>query len=218
MVLRLIVAVVICLTLGRPAANAAEPVRLIDGDTLEIGQTIYRIHAIDAPEAGQKCQRTATATWPCGDEAIDHLSRLIADRPVACTEREVDRYGRTIGDCHAGDVDLGAAMVADGFAWAYTQYSEDYLPEQRAAEAEGIGIWQHSTQTPWDFRADRWARATLEAPDGCPIKGNVSGNGQIYHTPWSPWYSRTKIDPSKGERWFCDEAEATAAGWRAPLR
>ena len=109
-------------------------------------------------------------------------------------------------------------MVADGFAWAYTHYSEDYLPEQRAAEAEGMGIWQHPTQTPWDFRADRWTRAALEAPDGCPIKGNVSGNGQIYHTPWSPWYPRTKIDPSKGERWFCDEAEAFAAGWRAPLR
>ena len=90
MVLRLIVAVVICLTLGRPAATAAEPVRLIDGDTLENGQTIYRIHTIDAPEAGQKCLRTAMATWPCGDDAIDHLSRLIADQFVVCTEREMD--------------------------------------------------------------------------------------------------------------------------------
>jgi hypothetical protein len=32
--------------------------------------------------------------------------------------------------------------------------------------------------------------------------------------PWSPWYARVKIDVSRGERWFCSEAEALAAGWR----
>jgi hypothetical protein len=32
--------------------------------------------------------------------------------------------------------------------------------------------------------------------------------------PWSPWYARVKIDESRGERWFCSEAEALAAGWR----
>jgi hypothetical protein len=34
--------------------------------------------------------------------------------------------------------------------------------------------------------------------------------------PGSPAYERTKIDEAKGERWFCSEAEARAAGWRAP--
>ncbi|MDN5568676.1 MAG: thermonuclease family protein, partial [Paracoccus sp. (in: a-proteobacteria)] len=49
-----------------------------------------------------------------------------------------------------------------------------------------------------------------------PIKGNISGSGErIYHTPWSSDYGRTKIDEAKGERWFCDEAEAVAEGWRA---
>jgi hypothetical protein len=32
--------------------------------------------------------------------------------------------------------------------------------------------------------------------------------------PWSPWYASVKIDEGKGERWFCSEAEAQAAGWR----
>lgn len=46
---------------------------------------------------------------------------------------------------------------------------------------------------------------------------NVNRTGErIYHTPWSPWYDRTQIDETAGERWFCDEAEAIAAGWRAP--
>ena len=48
------------------------------------------------------------------------------------------------------------------------------------------------------------------------IKGNVARDGErIYHTPWSPWYGRTKISEGKGERWFCDEGAAQAAGWRA---
>ena len=49
-----------------------------------------------------------------------------------------------------------------------------------------------------------------------PIKGNVSARSgeRIYHTPWSVSYERTVLDESKGERWFCDEAETIAAGWR----
>lgn len=49
----------------------------------------------------------------------------------------------------------------------------------------------------------------------CRIKGNISGQGKVYHLPGSEWYERTEIDARKGERWFCTEAEARAAGWRA---
>jgi hypothetical protein len=53
-------------------------------------------------------------------------------------------------------------------------------------------------------------------PSGCLIKGNISSNGRIYHVPGSPSYDATKIDESKGEKWFCTVQEAEAAGWRAP--
>ncbi|MEO0830789.1 MAG: thermonuclease family protein, partial [Pseudomonadota bacterium] len=29
-------------------------------------------------------------------------------------------------------------------------------------------------------------------------------------------YSRTFVNEAKGERWFCSEGDAVAAGWRAP--
>jgi len=96
------------------------------------------------------------------------------------------------------------------------KYSEDYVAVEAAARQSGIGLWQDDFQRPWDFRAEKWASAEQEAPDGCPIKGNISDNGQIYHAPWSPWYKKTRINEAKGERWFCSEAEAVAAGWRAP--
>jgi hypothetical protein len=51
---------------------------------------------------------------------------------------------------------------------------------------------------------------------GCNIKGNVSiDSGQrIYHVPGQQYYSETVVRPEFGERWFCSEAEARAAGWR----
>jgi len=48
----------------------------------------------------------------------------------------------------------------------------------------------------------------------CVIKGNISSSGRIYHLPGSAAYDKTNIDESRGERWFCTEAEARAAGWR----
>ena len=49
----------------------------------------------------------------------------------------------------------------------------------------------------------------------CVIKGNISTRGErIYHMPGDKYYTRTRISPAEGERWFCTEAEARAAGWR----
>jgi hypothetical protein len=50
----------------------------------------------------------------------------------------------------------------------------------------------------------------------CLIKGNIGKSGKIYHVPGSSSYEATKIDEAKGERWFCTEDEARAAGWRPP--
>nr|WP_240549456.1 hypothetical protein [Devosia salina] len=49
----------------------------------------------------------------------------------------------------------------------------------------------------------------------CNIKGNVSTQGErIYHVPGQKYYDDTRISRSHGERWFCSEEEARAAGWR----
>jgi hypothetical protein len=50
----------------------------------------------------------------------------------------------------------------------------------------------------------------------CNIKGNISINTgeRIYHVPGQEYYGDTKISPRYGERWFCSEADARAAGWR----
>jgi hypothetical protein len=50
----------------------------------------------------------------------------------------------------------------------------------------------------------------------CDIKGNISvDTGEyIYHVPGQRYYDETRINRLYGERWFCSEAEARAAGWR----
>jgi endonuclease YncB( thermonuclease family) len=54
-----------------------------------------------------------------------------------------------------------------------------------------------------------------EPRTACLIKGNVNSKGErIYHMPGQHYYNNTQIDESKGERWFCTEQEAVAAGWR----
>ncbi|WP_292549969.1 hypothetical protein [Mesorhizobium sp.] len=54
----------------------------------------------------------------------------------------------------------------------------------------------------------------------CNIKGNISYNGgeKIYHVPGQEYYSETRISLLKGERWFCSEEDARAAGWRPARR
>lgn len=50
----------------------------------------------------------------------------------------------------------------------------------------------------------------------CRIKGNISVNTgeRIYHVPGQEYYEETRISREKGERWFCSENDARAAGWR----
>jgi len=66
------------------------------------------------------------------------------------------------------------------------------------------------------FAAGDLVASVAATVQGCAIKGNVNINSgeKIFHVPGQEYYSATKISPQYGERWFCTEAEARAAGWR----
>ncbi len=55
---------------------------------------------------------------------------------------------------------------------------------------------------------------------GCLIKGDISHvNGErTYHVVGSEYYYATTINTEAGERWFCTEEDAQAAGWRRSKR
>lgn len=188
---------------------------VIDGDTIEIVGQRIRLEGIDAPEAGQDCPRRLFGTWRCGAAATKALRSLVEGRTVTCESRGTDKYDRILGVCFADGVEINRRMVADGNAWAFVRYSTSYVAEERDARANRRGIFATvDSQPPWEYRKRHWASAQQQAPEGCAIKGNVTRNGHIYHMPWSPWYDKVTIEPSRGERWFCTETEALSAGWR----
>lgn len=205
------------LGLWTSSLHASSSVRVVDGDTVEVAGIVYRLHGIDAPEAGQKCASATGKAWSCGQKAIAAMEALALGKDVVCDNRGQDGYGRTIAVCKVGSLDLNATMVETGYAWAFRKYSEDYVALEDVAHQNQVGIWQAEAEAPWDYRSHKWDLAKQDAPDGCPIKGNISDNGHIYHAPWSPWYGRTKVSGKQGERWFCTEKEAVDAGWRAPF-
>ncbi|HJZ44794.1 MAG TPA: thermonuclease family protein [Hyphomicrobiaceae bacterium] len=207
-----------CNHLAARTVPGAEPLtglaQVIDGDTIAINDTRVRLEGIDAPEAGQTCKRKWFGSWPCGAAATDALLAMLQGKSVSCEPRGLDKYGRTLAVCFIDGRDINAAMVRQGFAWAFVKYSTSYVAEEAEARAQSLGIWQGPSMPAWEYRAQRWTAASPQAPQGCAIKGNVTRNGRIYHMPWSPWYAQIRIEPDKGKRWFCTEAEALAAGWR----
>lgn len=186
----------------------------VDGDTLIVGGVHVRLEGIDAPEHDQTCTTASGIPWPCGAEATRVMARLVSGQLVTCEERGLDKYRRILGVCRAGTVELNAEMVRQGLAWAFVRYSRSYVAHEQIARRHKIGIWSGTATPAWDYRAGQWKTAALEAPAGCPIKGNLTAHGRIYHMPWGPWYGKVKMDGNSGKRWFCSEGEAVAAGWR----
>ena len=196
---------------------------VVDGDTLDIHGQRIRLHGIDAAESGQSCRSADGTPWRCGQRAALALSDRLGRSPVTCTARDTDRYGRLVAVCHQGDgTDINRWMVAAGHALAYRRYSMDYVASEDAARAAGSGLWQGAFVPPRDWRrgtrlpaADR---SVSSRPD-CRIKGNINSRGKhIFHVPGGAFYARTRIDEAAGERWFCTEDAARAAGWRASRR
>ena len=217
-------------------ADLSGRARVIDGDTIEVAGSRIRLFGIDAPERGQGCQ-AESKLWTGGDLARLMLEDKISGRSVVCEEKDQDRYGRIVAVCRSAGEDLNAWMVSRGWALAYRRYAQDYVDEEADAKAARRGVWRGDFVPPWDWRQGKRlqsaARDTGRAMEtnpgtprvgnrssgGCRVKGNISRDGtHIYHVPGGHYYERTKISTSKGERWFCSEAEAKSEGWRRSRR
>lgn len=225
--------------LAAPAIASASiitgPVRVIDGDTLDMTRTRIRLVGIDAPETGQSCTRGGEA-WACGEEATAALREITAGQSLTCRAQGTDTYGRTLATCQTRAFDLGREMVRRGLALAL----DDAAPADREAEALAqslkFGLWGASFQTPREWRAAHpvaasaavsperaQRRAASSAPSQravasirdkatgrCVIKGNRTTRGEwIYHLPGQTYYHQTRP-----EELFCSESAAIAAGYR----
>jgi endonuclease YncB( thermonuclease family) len=127
-----------------------------DGDTIRSGQLRIRLHGIDAPERQQHCTTSDGARWACGNAARDALKTLVASvAALDCQITDVDRYGRLIMRCFAGEIDVGARLVRTGMALAYRRYADDYIADEEAARAARLGLWAGQFDAPWEWRRSK---------------------------------------------------------------
>jgi endonuclease YncB( thermonuclease family) len=201
-----------------PRVGGAKPLqgraRALDGDLVRVAGTTVRLSGIEAPERQQMCG-PSNRRFRCGAAAHAALGRLVDGRRVSCTLSGTDASGRPLANCMRGALDINAELVRQGHAFAESGMFASYSGLEREARAAKAGIWAGGeAERPAEFRAKVWEEAKRHAPDGCPIKGRITGGARVYVLPWSPDYERGRIEKARGERWFCSEQEAVAAGWK----
>lgn len=211
---------------------------VIDGDTIKvrIKGTTYRVRVlgIDTPELSAKA---------CyAQKAASRMQSLVQSKSVALRrdsrQPDRDQYGRLVRHVLLADGSYaGYALLKGGFAKEYVPRGDyagraTFLKAQAYAKAKKIGVWSAACAVPKPTSPAPFVsppkQPTTPRPPApkppvappptsttCDIKGNISSSGEkIYHVPGQRFYNATVITLSKGERWFCSESAAVAAGWR----
>jgi endonuclease YncB( thermonuclease family) len=124
-----------------------------DGDTIRIGETRIRLEGIDAPEMSQQCTKADGSDWKCGEAAKAALIQKIGNEAVRCEISGTDRYGRSLGTCWSGTINLNQWLVGSGWAVAYRRYSFRYVTDEQVARGQRLNIWNGGFEPPTDYRA-----------------------------------------------------------------
>lgn len=184
--------------------------KVIDGDTFEIasGQTV-RLIGIDTPETVHP-----TKGMQCfGPEASSFTKSLLENKEVKLEKdvSETDQYGRLLRYIYLDNLFVNEYLVNEGYARVSTyppdvKYQETFQKAEQSARDGNRGLWSANCDD---------SSSTVEADStSCQIKGNISWSGEkIYHLVDCPYYNQTVINESSGEKYFCTEEEALAAGW-----
>jgi len=155
-----------------PTAAEAETLTgrpyVTDGDTIKISGERIRLEGIDAPERNQRCRDAAGKNYGCGLAATAALKNKIGRTSITCKGAMRDRYGRFLGICYLGKLDLNGWMVRNGYALAYTRYSHRYTSAEREAREAGRGLWAGEFIPPWNWRKGERLTTTSHTPTQPP--------------------------------------------------
>ncbi|PIR87176.1 MAG: hypothetical protein COU11_01715 [Candidatus Harrisonbacteria bacterium CG10_big_fil_rev_8_21_14_0_10_49_15] len=198
-------------------AELSKVARVIDGDTFELADgDVVRLLGIDAPEA-KECYY---------EESKQALKELIEGKEVELRKDITgsDHFGRLLryvilpnpAPLESNTL-VDEYMVAAGYA-ALNEAPRDklyhglLLETREQAMRKEKGMWGACEYE----KAARSQDAVQPASAQCTIKGNIptDGSGRFYFTEGCNNYSQVKIDPDKGEAYFCTEAEAIKAGFQ----
>ena len=138
--------------LGAIINCAVAKIKIIDGDSFWLKEQEIRLEGIDAPEYNQQCYDEKENLYDCGRKATEHLRRLIKN-DVKCIQTAKDKYKRKVMICESNGKIINKEMVASGWAVAYTQYTKEYINDERLAKKTKKGVWQGRFMRPELFRA-----------------------------------------------------------------
>jgi micrococcal nuclease len=123
-----------CLLLAAGTSSAASfrgVARMIDGDTIAIGSTRFRLNGVADPERDE----------PGGGAATEWMRRHLAGRTVMCKPKEERIYSRIVAICYVNGQGIGAAIMRAGFARHCPRYSGGrYRDHERAARLKGLDL------------------------------------------------------------------------------
>lgn len=188
----------------------------LDGATLRIDGRLVRLVGVESPARGQRCQTADNRPWRCGEVARSELGRLVRNKPVVCKAADVRgtlEVSIPLGTCVVEGRDLSADLVRGGHVFLTRQAPAMLNAIEAEAKRAKAGLWKGAAETPEAYRAKVWEQAKARAPEACPIKGQVTGLGRTYLMPWASDYGKARVQKSRGDRWFCSEADAKSAGW-----
>ena len=121
------------LTTSLAIADINGTARVIDGDTIKIGEQCIRLFGIDAPELGTKN----------GVLARTVMARIIGDNKVSCEDTGGRTYNRVVAICTAGGKDIASEIVRLGWAWDWPKFSlGHYKPQELEAWQARRGLWR----------------------------------------------------------------------------
>jgi endonuclease YncB( thermonuclease family) len=195
----------------------------VTGDVLRLQGQLVRLDGIEAPERDQRCGtgaagRGSAKRWSCGEVAADTLARIVRGKTVRCSVSGQDELGRGRGSCQIDGQNIAAELVRAGLAFSAGGLLSGFGALEQDARNQKLGLWKGEADRPAEHRAKIWAAAQKAAPNNCPIKGQMVGDAKRYVLPWQVDYARVRVRAQKGERWFCSEQEAQAAGWKVAER
>lgn len=101
-----------------PQSIVSSDIRVIDGDTIDVGGERYRLVGFDTPETYRsKCDSEKQR----GDRATARLRALIASATEITldVQQNRDKYGRGLGMLAINGEDVGDILVREGLARRY---------------------------------------------------------------------------------------------------
>jgi micrococcal nuclease len=198
-----------------------------DGDTIGIlykgEKEKVRFLLVDTPETSHP----RLGEQPFGKEAKEFTKHLVENAKTLELEFDIgqnrDKYGRLLAYVYADGEMIQEQLLQKGLArvaYIYapnTRYVDSFTAIQKKAQKQRIGIWKVENYAQDDgfheelIDSNEEPKKKTNPSNTCNIKGNITTDAKIYHTPDSRWYKQTKE-----EVMFCSEEEAIKAGFRAP--